>query len=110
MNIKFAEKRLALLCAALEGVGLPIQSMKTFSGDPDEFSRDFELFSLKIPDQVGGQYGVRMCGLGIMTIFGQEEGCPSVNIRRVTSVNQVVDILLSFAQNELNSHLMRAAA
>jgi hypothetical protein len=110
MNIKFAEKRLALLCAALEGVGLPIASLETFSGGEDEICRDIDLFNLKIPDQESGQYGVRMCGLGIMTIIGHEPGGDPIDIRKVTSVNQVVDILLSFAQNELNSHLMRAAA
>jgi hypothetical protein len=109
MNLEFAKKRLALLCAALAGADLPIQSVEMFPGGNDEISRDVDLFNLKIPVQEGGQYGVRMCGLGMMNIFGQEDGCEPVHIRKVTSVNQVVDILQSFAQNELNFHLVRAA-
>jgi hypothetical protein len=110
MNSKFAEKRLAHLCQALSGVGLPAHSLVTFMGEEDEISRDVDLFNLKIPNQESGQYGVRMNGLGIMWIVGHEPGADPVDIRKVTSVNQIVDILLSFAQNTLSIHLMRAVA
>jgi hypothetical protein len=110
MNSKFAEKRLAHLCQALAGVGLPVHSLFTYTGEEDEISRDVDLFNLKIPYQESGQYGVRMNGLGIMTIVGHEPGADPVDIRKATSVNQVVDILCSFAQNKLNIHLMRAVA
>lgn len=110
MNLTFAEKRLTQLCTALKAVGLPPNSISFFSDDEDDIERDVDLFSLRIPDQVAGQYGVRMDGMGIMTVVALEPDLPPIAIRKVTSVSQAVDILMSFAQNELNIHLMRAAA
>lgn len=112
MNLEFAERRLSQLTEALAGVGLPAHAVHLFSGDPGGISRDVELFRLKIPHTSTGQYGIRMDGLGIMTIVGIENGDDSsaIPIRRVTSISQVVDILYAFAQNELNYHLMGAAA
>jgi hypothetical protein len=109
MNLTFAEKRLTQLCVALKGVGLPAQEISFYSGDEDDIDRHVELFSFRIPGQVTGQYGVRMDGLGIMTVVCFDAGT-TVTIRKVTSVNQAVDILRSFAQNALNVHLMRSAA
>lgn len=110
MNLTFAEKRLTQLCVALKGVGLPAHEISFFSGDEDDIDRHVDLFSFRIPSQVSGQYGVKMDGIGIMSVVAFEEDSNPVVIRKVTSVSQAVDILMSFAQNALNIHLMRAAA
>lgn len=110
MNLTFAEKRLTQLCSALLGVGLPAQEISFFTGDEEDIKRDVELFSFSIPHQVTGQYGVQMNGIGIMAVVAlEEEGEPLV-IKKVGSVNQAVDILMSLAQNALSTHLMRAPA
>lgn len=110
MNLTFAEKRLTQLCVALKGVGLPAQDISFFSGDEDDIERHVDLFSFRIPYQESGQYGVTMDGIGIMSVVAFEADSIPVVIRKVTSVSQAVDILMSFAQNALNIHLMRAAA
>lgn len=110
MNLTFAEKRLTQLCIALRGVGLPAHEITFFSGDEDDISRDVDLFSFQIPAQETGQYGVRMDGVGVMTVVAFEEGSETIDIRKVSSISQAVDILTSYAQNALNFHLMRAAA
>ena len=110
MNLTFAEKRLTQLCVALKGVGLLAHEISFFSGDDDDIERHVDLFSFQIPLQKSGQYGVKMDGIGIMTVEAFEEDSDPVVIRKVTSVSQAVDILMSFAQNALSIHLMRAAA
>lgn len=110
MNLTFAEKRLTQLCVALRGVGLPASDISFFSGDEDDIEHDVDLFSFRIPIQDTGQYGVRMDGIGVMTVVAFEENTSVTDIRKVSSISQAVDILISFAQNALNTHLMRAAA
>ncbi len=109
MNLKFAMRRLGELVEALQKSGISTSSMRAFSLPEETISRDSELFSVEVEQTAHGLFGVRMDGLGIMSVCDCSGETPHV-IRKVTTVHQAVDILCSFKHDCLNYHLMRSVA
>lgn len=107
MNLEFSHQRLEQVVSGLLATDFKVKRVSPFVGNPNGIRRDTELFFVEIEETDLGRFGVRMDGLGMMSvcqIYDEE----TISLIKISTAQQAVDILGNFKHNDLHHHLTRA--